>query len=314
MTEPSPWNLGGLSVAELGRRVWREIEEDDITDRGAALAYYFLFALFPTLLFLTALLGMSPLPGLMDSLIAYADKALPPAAGDLVKRTLDEIRSGARSGLLSLGVLAALWSGSNGMASIMNALNVAYDVKDPRPWWKRRALAILLTFAFAVLILLALVLLVFGPQVGEAVASGLGMGQLFATTWRVLSVPVVVLCALLGIALVYYLAPAVEQSWRWVTPGSVVALVLWLAMSFGLRQYVSRFANYTATYGSIGGVILLMLWLYLTGVVLLIGAEINAEIEHAAALRGDQTAKGPGELAAPADHAQDGAASEHRAA
>jgi membrane protein len=304
MTEPSPWNLGGLSLRELGRRVWRELGEDDVTDRGAALAYYFLFALFPTLLFLTALLGMSPLPGLMDALIAYADKALPPAAASLVKHTLDEIRAGARGGLLSLGVLAALWSGSNGMASIMTALNIAYDVKDGRPWWKRRGLAVLLTLGFGLLIMIALVLLVFGPMLGQAIAAGLGLGNVFALAWRILSVPVVALCALAGIALVYYLAPAVEQRWRWVTPGSVVALVLWLAMSFGLRQYVSRFANYTATYGSIGGVILLMLWLYLTGVVLLVGAEINAEIEHAAAKRGEETAKAPGAHAAPADREQ----------
>src|SRR5689334_15867905 len=229
---------------------------------------------------------------------------MPPAAAALVKRTLGEIQAGARGGLLSIGVLAALWSGSNGMASIMSALNVAYDVDDARPWWKRRGLAILLTIGFAMFIMIALVLLVFGPMVGQAIAGGLGLGNVFAWTWRILSVPVVILCALVAIALVYYLAPAVEQRWRWVTPGSAVALVLWLAMSFGLRQYVTRFGNYTATYGSIGGVILLMLWLYLTGVVLLIGAEINAEIEHAAARRGDATAKAPGEHAAPADRGQ----------
>jgi membrane protein len=298
---PSPWNLGGLSIRELGRRVWREIWDDEVTDRGAALAYYFLFALFPALLFLTALLGLLPLPGLMDRLIDYVDQALPGDAASIVQQTLDEIRAGARGGLLSLGALAALWAGSNGMASIMTALNVAYDVEDTRAWWKRRALSIVLTLGFALFILSALVLLVFGPRIGAAVASGLGLGTLFTLAWSILSVPVVVGFVLVGVALVYYFAPAAEQHWRWVTPGSVVALVLWLAMSFGLRLYVARFTDYSATYGSIGGVILLMLWLYLSGVVLLVGAEINAEIEHAAAERGDVTAKAPGEQAAPVD-------------
>lgn len=298
---PSPWRLGGLSVAELGRRVWHEIGKDEITDRAAALGYYFLFALFPALLFLTSLLGMLPLTGLMERLIAYADRALPGDAGRIVGQTLAEIQAGARGGLLSFGVLAALWAGSNGMASVMTALNAAYGVDDARPWWKRRLLSIVLTFGFALFIVAALVLVVFGPQIAETVANGLGLGRVFALAWRLLNLPVVVVFVLLGIALVYYFAPAAKQHWRWVTPGSVVGLVLWLGMSYGLRFYVANFADYGATYGSIGGVILLMLWLYLSGLVLLVGAEINAEIEHAAAERGAVTAKAAGERAAPVD-------------
>ena len=303
---PSPWNLGGLTVRELGRRVWAEIWEDEVTDRGAALAYYFLFALFPTLLFLTVLLGLLPLPGLMDRLLQYGDQALPGDAASIVRRTWVEINRGAGGGLLSIGVLTALWASSNGMASIMSALNVAYDIEDTRPWWKRRLLAVVLTVGFAVFILAALVLLVFGPHIGAGVAGLFGLGTIFMSVWNVANIPIVVFFVLVGIALVYYLAPAAEQSWRWVTPGSVVALGLWLAMSWGLRLYVGRFADYNATYGSIGGIVLLMLWLYLTGVVLLVGAEINAEIEHAAARRGALTAKAPGEQRAPADEEPEG--------
>jgi membrane protein len=275
--------------------------KDEITDRAAALGYYFLFALFPALLFLTSLLGMLPLTGLMERLIAYADRALPGDAGRIVGQTLAEIQAGARGGLLSFGVLAALWAGSNGMASVMTALNAAYGVDDARPWWKRRLLSIVLTFGFAMFIIAALVLVVFGPRIAETVAGRLGLGKVFALAWSLLNLPVVVVFVLLGIALVYYFAPAVRQHWRWVTPGSVVGLVLWLGMSYGLRFYVANFADYGATYGSIGGVILLMLWLYLSGLVLLVGAEINAEIEHAAAERGAVTAKAPGEPAAPVD-------------
>jgi hypothetical protein len=185
----------------------------------------------------------------------------------------------------------------------MTTLNVAYGVQDARPWWKRRLLSIVLTSGFALFILSSLILIVFGPRLGEAAANWLGLGAVFTVAFKLLNLPVVIFLVLLGIALVYYFAPATKQHWRWVTPGSVVALVLWLAMSFGLRFYVSNFADYGATYGSIGGVILLMLWLYLTGVALLVGAEINAEIEHAAAERGAVTAKAPGEATAPVDRA-----------
>ena len=140
--------------------------------------------------------------------------------------------------------------------------------------------------------------MVFGPYLGSVVGGWFGMGTLFTAAWNALSVPVVILFVLVGIALVYYLAPDVAQRWQWVTPGSAVALVLWLAMSLGLRLYVTHYANYNAMYGSIGGVILLMLWLYLTGIVLLLGAEVNSTIEFAAAHRGEATAKLPGEHAA----------------
>lgn len=295
--DTSPWKLGGLTVRQLASRVWHEFGEDEISDRAASLSYYFLFALFPSLLFLTALLGMLPIPDLMERLMGYVNQALPDDAASVIEKTLAEVMRGSRRSLLSIGVLVALWSGSNGMGSVIVALNVAYDVEDSRPWWWRRLVAVALTVGFSLFILAGLVLMVFGPRLGETVASAFGLGALFTAVWTVASVPVAMTFVLAGIALVYYLAPAAKQQWRWVTPGSVVALALWLAMSYGLRLYVTHFANYNATYGSIGGVILLMLWLYLTGMALLLGAEVNAEIEHAAAHRGEPTAKLPGEVA-----------------
>ena len=296
-SQASPWKLGGLTVTQLARRVWNEIGDDEITDRAGALAYYFLFALFPALLFLTALLGLLPIPNLMDRLMEYVSRALPPDAASVTEKTLREIVRGAHGGLLSFGILGALWAASNGMASIISALNAAYDVKETRPFWKTKAIAIGLTLLFSIFILTALVLMVFGPKIGETVASWVGLGALFMLVWNVVSVPIVIVLVSVGIALVYYLAPAVEQRFRWVTPGSALAVVLWLAMSAGLRWYVTHFANYNATYGSLGGAILLMLWLYLSGVTLLVGAEVNAEIEHAAAARGAADAKAEGEAA-----------------
>ena len=296
-SDVSPWKLGGLRVGELARRVWGEFSADEISDRSAALAYYFLFALFPALLFLTALLGLLPL-NLMDRLMEYVSQALPGDAASIIQKTLQEIIAGASGGLLSIGVLGALWASSNGMSSIMSALNVAYDVKETRPWWKAKALAIALTLGFSVFILGALVLLVFGPRIGETVAGWVGLGNVFTFVWNLVSIPIIIVLVAVGIGLVYYLAPNTEQHWRWVTPGSVVALALWLAASFALRFYVTNFANYNATYGSIGGVILLMLWLYLSGMAILLGAEVNAEIEQAAARRGAPDAKEAGERAA----------------
>jgi membrane protein len=299
--EASAWTLGGLTLREVAARVWREVQKDEISDRAAALTYYFVFALFPALLFLTALLGLLPIPNLMDRFMDYFAQALPDDAASVVRKTLTEVVRGAHGGLLSIGMLGALWAGSNGMGSIMTALNVAYHVSETRPWWKRRLLAAALTIGFALFILSALVLLVFGPRLGSAVAGRFGLGAAFMTAWNAMNLPVVICFVLVGIALVYYLAPDARQRWRWVTPGSAVALVLWLTMSFGLRLYVSHLGNYNATYGSIGGVILLMLWLYLTGMVLLLGAEVNSEIEFAAAQRGDVTAKLPGEHV-PGEH------------
>jgi membrane protein len=297
-SDASPWKLGGLSVRELARRVWKEIQEDEVTDRAASLAYYFLFALFPALLFLTALIGLLPIPSLMDRLMEYVSRALPTDAASVTQKTVREVIRGAHGGLLSIGVLGALWAASNGMASIITALNAVYDVQETRPFWKHKALAIGLTLLFSVFILTALVLMVFGPKIGETVANLVGLGSLFTLVWNVVSIPIVVVLVGVGVALVYYLAPAVVQKFRWVTPGSLLAVVLWLAMSAGLRYYITHFANYNATYGSIAGVILLMLWLYLSGVALLLGAEVNAEIEHAAAARGAADAKAEGEAVA----------------
>jgi membrane protein len=278
---PSPWRLGGLGIRGLAARLWQEIGDDEIVDRAAALSYYFVFALFPMLLFLTALLGMVPNARLMDQFMEYLAGALPPDAASLTSRVLNEIVRGAHGGLVSVGALAALWAASAGMDSIRTALNAAYDVTDPRPWWKRRLMAIGLTIIFAAFTLSALILLVLGPEIAQASAHSVGVGSIFTTVWNAARLPVAVLLALIGVGLVYYLAPAIRQRWYWVTPGSAVAVAGWLLASAALRFYVTRFANFNATYGSIGGAMLLLLWLYLTGLMLLVGAEVNAEIAKA---------------------------------
>jgi membrane protein len=280
--------------------VYANLWEHDLLDGAAALSYYFLFALFPTLLFLTTLVGLLPIPYLLDQLIGYIARVLPADAASLLVKTLGEIRTGASGGLLSLGVIAALWGASGGMLSIISALDKAYGVEDTRPWWKRRLIAIALTCGFSLFTLTAMLLLVFGARIGEAAAALLGLGPLFTRTWNVLQWPAIMLCALTGIGLVYYLAPVARQRWTWITPGSTFAVVAWLAMSFVLRLYVHYLGNYNATYGSIGGVILLMLWLYWSSLALLVGAEINAQIADASAHHPQAAETGSRHRTAPA--------------
>lgn len=292
----APWRLGGLSIGQLAKRVYAEVMEDEVLDRAAALSYYLLFSLFPALLFLTTVVGLLPSPHLMDQLMGYLTRVLPDDAASVITKVLADVVRGADRGLLSISAIVALWAASSGMASVMDALNVAYHVEDPRPWWKRRALAVALTIGFFLFAITGLLLLVFGPRIGETVAAWFGQGELFTFVWNILSWPVTIALVLTGFALVYYWAPAAEQQWQWVTPGSVFALAVWLVASMGLRLYVRYFGNYNATYGSIGGVILLLFWLNVTGLVLLVGAEVNSEIEAAAAARGNPEAKSPGEM------------------
>ena len=277
----SPWALGGLSIRALGTRVLARSWHDEILDRAAELSYYFAFALLPTLLFLTALLGLLPVPDLMPQLIGYVDRVLPGDAASLIKKSLAEVVRGASGGLVSVGALAALVSASSGMLSIMKGLNAAYAITDDRTWWRKRLIAIALTLVVSLFTLIALLLLVFGVRLGETIGDFMGLGLLFTLAWKLLQLPVVSLLVLTGLTLVYYLAPAADRAWSWTTPGSAFAVVSWLFMSLGLRFYVGYFDYYNATYGSIGGLILLMLWLYWSGVALLVGAEIDSTIEQA---------------------------------
>jgi len=273
-------------VRAFGHRLWARVFTDDVFTRAAALAYYYFFALFPALLFLTALVGLLPVPGLMDRLLADLARVLPGESAALVTRTLAQTLAGASTRLLSLGVIGALWGASAGMLSVMDALNVAQRITDPRAWWTRRLVAVLLTLGLALFTLIALILVIFGERIGEMVAAAVGLGLAFTLAWTALQWPVVIACLLLGLLLVYHVAPAARRPLGWLAPGAVCAMVSWLAVSFGFRVYVSHVRSYDATYGSIGGVILLMLWFYLSSLTLLIGAEINALIEDAAVERG----------------------------
>ncbi len=294
------WKLGGLGWKELAKRVWHELNEDDVFGRAAQLSYYFLLALFPLLLFLTTLLGYFADTGteLRDSMLRYLGAVMPGSATELVHTTVDEISKSASGGKLSFGVLATLWAASNGMGAISESLNVAYNVKETRPWWKSRLVSIALTISLAILIITALALLLYGGEIAEKVAASFGLGEVFTITWKIVQWPIVLAFVLLSFSLIYYFAPDLhDQDWKWVTPGSVIGVVLWLLVSFGFRAYLKYFDSYSATYGGLGAVIIMMLWFYLTGAAILIGGEINSEIENAAAEAGAPDAKERGEKA-----------------
>ena len=261
--------------------MYRGLWAHDVFDRAASLSYYFLFALFPALLFLTAIVGLLPWPKLMDQFLGFMARVLPADAGSLLTKTVAEVIKGARGSLVSLGVLGALWGASSGMVSISNALNIAFEVRDPRRWWRHRLEAMGLTVGFSLLTIVAMLLFVFGERIGDELARGLGVGKAFTRAWNIGRWPALTLCGLVGIMLVYQLAPAVRLHWRRVMPGAIFALAGWLFASYALRVYVRYVGNYNATYGSIGGVIVLMLWFYLSSLALLVGAEINSQIRRA---------------------------------
>ena len=278
----NPWKLGGLTWMELGRRLWHQSEKDEVLGRAAQLAYYFVLALFPALLFLTALLGLLPLEQIMPELMASLRSVLPSDALSLVEKYLQQVVKGSGGDILSLGLLGALWASSSGVTAIMEALNAVYDAKEVRPFWKVRLIAIVMTIGLAGFIILSTTLVLYGEHIGEWVANIIGLGWLFTSAWLVLQWPVVIVLMLFAIAVIYYISPCVEQDWRWVSPGSVFAVLMWLIVSLAFKVYVENFGNYNKAYGSIAGVIVLMLWFYLSGIVLLMGGEINAEIEKAA--------------------------------
>jgi membrane protein len=284
MSSSNPWKFGGLGLMELGRRLWRETQKDELLGRAAQLSYYALLALFPALIFLTALMGLFSVESFMPELMSYLRNVLPADALSMVQRFLTHVVEGSGANILSLGGLGALWASSSGVTAIMDALNVVFGVKeDRRPFWRVRLIAILLTIGLAGFVILSLALVLYGPTIGGWIAGLMGFGDAFTWMWNVLQWPVIASLMLIVVAAIYHICPdRPSKHWRWVTPGSVFAVLMWLLVSLGFKTYVDNFGDYNKVYGSIAGVIVLMLWFYWSGMVLLLGGEINAEIEAAA--------------------------------
>jgi len=288
-----PSALARLLSLSFWARVWTRAAEDEVFNRAAQLSYYFLFALFPLLFFLITLFGYFSSAGIQlhSQLISYLAEVMPSAAVQLVAATIDEVTHARGGGKLSFGLLVALWAASSGMNAMGQALNVAYDVPETRSWWQVRLISIALTVALALLIISALLIVLYGRQIGHFLAAAVDLGSVFQLTWTILQWPISLAFVFIGFALVYQFAPnagarrhgkrlpADDYRRRWVSPGVIIAVLLWLLVSLGFRLYLHFFNSYSATYGSLGALIIMMLWLYLTGAAILFGGEINCEWE-----------------------------------
>jgi membrane protein len=284
-----------LGWGELLKRTFNESLADDVFNLAAQQAYYFFFALFPALLALISIASFFPIQNLTDEVVRTLGQVAPGDVVDIINEQLRKISNDRAAGLLTFAFLVTLWSSSGAVVSMCTTLNTAYDITEGRPWWKVRLVAIGLTIILALFVLISMALIVAGPGFAGALAERVGLGQAFVWTWSIARWPVIFLLIATAIALLYYFAPDAEQSFVWITPGSVLATILWIGISYGLKTYVATMGNYTETYGLIGAVMVLLLWFYLSGIALLVGAELNAEIEHASPYGKDVGEKVPGE-------------------
>ncbi len=285
-----------LSWREVLKRTFREaFYGDNCLGMAAQLAYYFFFALFPALLVLLAIASYFPLDSLIDDMFAMLGGFVPPEALTIITDQIKKISEGQEGGLLTLGMLTALWSSSAAMTSVIDTLNSAYDIEEGRPWWKVRLTAISLTLGVSLFIIISFGLILVGPRLAEYIADWTFLGSAFEWTWKILQWPLVFALASAGVCLVYYFAPDAEQDWVWLTPGSIFATTLWLIASLGFKYYVVSMGHYTEAYGALGGVMVLMLWFYISGLVILMGAEMNAVIEHASPYGKEPGEKVPGQ-------------------
>ena len=266
---------------DLARRTVKDSIQDDVAGIAAQLSYYFFLALFPALLFLVALASFFPLYNFTDELMRLLGPVAPQAVVVLLQDQLTSLSNSGDASLLSVGLLMALWSSSAAMVSVIDAMNRAFDIEDSRPWWKRRLVAIGLTIGLALFILTSFALIVAGPWLADFAGRQFGLAPAFTLAWKIVQWPIVFLLACTGFGLVYFLAPDAEQEWAWITPGALVATLLWLVASLVFRFYVVNFGNYEEAYGTLGAIILTLLWFYITGLAMVLGAELSAEIHRA---------------------------------
>src|ERR1700730_6527467 len=284
-----------ISWLDVIKQTWKEAQEDDVLGRSAQLSYYFFLALFPLLICVISMLGVfsGHAEDIRQSVLNFLAAILPGSASTLIEKTLSEVSQSHAGFKLSIGLIFSLWSASAGMSAIMDTLNAAYEVRESRSLIRGNAIALGLTLAVAILLIAAVAIVLAGGPTAEAFSGGIVKMIIKIAQW-----PVAIALVLLGFALVYFFAPDVkEQKWHWITPGAILGVALWLAASFGLKIYLHFFDRYSATYGSLGAVIVLLLWFYVLGASLLFGAEINSVIEDAAAAEGHPDAKFKGEKA-----------------
>ena len=287
----SMWDLQGTSVAVLARRTFRAFLDDNLLGRAAELGFYFLFALFPTLVSASSMLGLAArsASAIYNSLLSYLAFVIPHSAMGIVLETFNQTTEGSSSGKITFGFVAAIWSASVGFSAIQDTLNTVYKVVETRPYWKARLSAIGVTVFLSVLVTLLLASMLGGDFLAHTARQDIpyrSLALLAVIASRLAGWLIATSLLVLIFAVIYYFAPDLKSSrWHWLSPGAVISILAWLVGCIGLRIYLHYFNNYSVTYGSLGAVIILLTWFYITGLMLLLGAEINSEIEAAAAER-----------------------------
>ncbi len=257
---------------------YEDVLRNHTLQMAAALSYYFVLSLFPGLIFLSAIVAYLPVPNLFDQALSMMARFLPPDSMGLVSRVLSDVITPNRGTFLSFGILGTLWTASGGFAAAIEALNIAYDVEDDRPFWKTRPLAVGLALVTGALMLVALSVMIVGPRFGEWLAGRIHLSYLFVVLWPYIHWSIAIGFAILAVEALYFLAPNVKQRFLATLPGAILAVGCWLALSYLLGLYFRHFANFNKTYGTLGAGIALMTWLYWTGFAMLVGAELNSEL------------------------------------
>jgi len=284
----SAWYFGRLPVGQLVRRVLHESRAHEIFERAAALAFSFVLALFPLLVFFIAVVGLfvAHRTALLNRLFWYLSDLMPASAVDLLRAVLDELAQSTSRGKITFGILAALWIGSGALSSMIAAFNTIYAVRERRSWLRIRGTALALTLVLSVLMFLSLSLLHLGGYLVIWAGRQLGLSAVLSMTWTVARWLGAALFALVSFSLIYYFGPALEhRRWHWITPGSVIGVALWFGASIGFRYYLYFFNTYGAAYGSLGAAVILLVWMYVSGLAFLVGAELNAVISQAGQAR-----------------------------
>jgi membrane protein len=259
-------------------RTYEGVQRKHTMQMAAGLSYYFVMSLFPLLIVFAAAVAYLPVPNLFDQALGFASRFMPHESMGLVKAVLRQVITPHRGKFMSFGIVGTIWAASGGFSSMMEALNVAYDVRESRPFWKTRPLAIGLTFLIGILLVIALALMLVGPNFGGWLAAKVGLGSVFIAVWPYLRWSIAIAFAVLAIELIYFLAPNVRQRFRRTLPGAALAVACWLLLSWALGIYFQHFTNLNKTYGTLAAAIALMVWLYWTAFAILLGGEINADL------------------------------------
>ncbi|MFC4496751.1 YihY/virulence factor BrkB family protein [Streptomyces ovatisporus] len=284
----SPWKFGGRSWKSVLRRTLKEFKDDELTDRAAALTYYAVLSIFPALLVLVSVLGILG-KGSIDKLLSNVSKFAPGSVRDILTNAIQQLQGSSSTGsiLAVVGLLGALWSASNYVAAFIRTSNVVYDLPEGRPAWKVTPVRVGLTLLLMVMLAVSTLLVVFTGPLAQRASDALGLGSTALTVWNYAKWPVLLLLVALMIALLYWGAPNVKgRGLRWVTPGSVLAVVIWLVASAGFALYVANFGSYNKTYGTLAGVIIFLVWLWITNLAILLGLEFDAELARQRAISG----------------------------